>query len=343
MRDLNILIGPNGAGKSNFIKFFRLLNELVEKRLQAWVQKRGGADRLFTFGIKETPQIFASLLFRHNSYTYEFTLEPTDNGGFIFVNETVTLLNEALNENIEPQKVVLGSGQTESNLTNNSKLEDYGIKSLFKLKVFHFHDTNETAGVMRYGSVDDVSYLRTDASNLAAYLYWMKNYHPNHYQKICKIVRLAIPFFDDFVLEPQVINGGNQQIRLLWRQKNSDYPLWPTQLSDGSIRFICLATALLQPHPPSTLIIDEPELGLHPYAITLLGSLIRSVSKQTQLIISTQSVTLLNEFKLEDLIVVEREEGCSVFRRLTASEFEVWLEDYTVGELWQKNVLGGRP
>jgi predicted ATPase len=129
----------------------------------------------------------------------------------------------------------------------------------------------------------------------------------------------------------------------LWKQTDSDYALWPSQLSDGSIRFICLVTALLQPDPPSTIIIDEPELGLHPYAITLLGSLLRSASSRMQVIVSTQSVPLVNEFDLDDLIVVEREKGATVFKRLKVDEFNNWLEDYSVGELWEKNILGGRP
>ena len=134
-----------------------------------------------------------------------------------------------------------------------------------------------------------------------------------------------------------------QQIRLRWKQEDSDYALWPSQLSDGSLRFICLVTVLLQPNPPTTIIIDEPELGLHPYAITLLGALIRSLSTRTQVIVSTQSVELLNEFDVSDLIVVDREAGGSVFKRLDEAEFSNWLEDYTIGELWQKNILGGRP
>ena len=220
-------------------------------------------------------------------------------------------------------------------------LTDLHYQSLISWKVFHFHDTSETAGVKRYGALHDNRFLRPDASNLAAYLYFLKQKHEQTYQQIRKTVQLAISFFDDFALRPDRLN--EDQIRLLWQQKDSDYEFLASQLSDGSIRFICLVTALLQPDPPSTMIIDEPELGLHPYAITLLGALMRSASQRTQLIVSTQSVPLLNEFAIEDLIVVERENGVSIFKRLEKSDFELWLEEYTVGELWEKNILGGRP
>jgi len=197
--------------------------------------------------------------------------------------------------------------------------------------------------VKRQGSVHDNAFLRADASNLAAFLFRLQSEAPDVYSQIRKTVRLAVPFFEDFVLKPTTLPTEEQQIRLLWKQNDSDYALWPSQLSDGSIRFICLVTALLQPDPPTAIIIDEPELGLHPYAITLLGALIRSAATRTQVIVSTQSVPLLNEFEIEDLIVVEREEGGSVFKRLAEADFTSWLEDYSIGELWEKNVLGGRP
>ena len=152
-------------------------------------------------------------------------------------------------------------------------------------------------------------------------MYRLQTESPEAYDQIRKVVQLAIPFFDDFLLKPQALRSEEEQIRLLWKQKGSDYPFWPSQLSDGSIRFICLATALLQPDPPSTIIIDEPELGLHPYAITLLASLLRSASKRMQVIVSTQSVPLVNEFTIDDLLVVEREEGGERIQALRGGRF----------------------
>ncbi|MBF0565093.1 MAG: AAA family ATPase [Nitrospirae bacterium] len=229
-----------------------------------------------------------------------------------------------------------------------NRLTIKGFKSIRKLDEFRMNNLNvligaNGAGVKRLGSLHDNEYLRPDASNLAAFLYRMSGQYRDMYQQIRKITRLAIPFFDDFVLKPHKLPTEEEQIRLLWRQKDSDYAFWPSQLSDGSIRFICLVTALLQPDPPSTIIIDEPELGLHPYAITLLGSLLRSASKRMQVIVSTQSVALVNEFSIDDLIIVERQQGETVFKRYNETDFKTWLADYSVGELWEKNILGGRP
>lgn len=340
---LNVLIGANGVGKSNFVSYFRMLHELVEERLQVWVSKQGGADRVLSYGVKETPTMSTSIRFDLNGYDAD--LEPTADDGLVFSREQL-YFDGPYHGITRPH---LGLGHKESRLKAtkqkgiSSKIASFCCAAISGWKVFHFHDTSETAAVKRLGALHDNDYLRPDAANLAAYLFKLQKDNPDVYSQICKTVRLAVPFFDDFVLKPTQLSSGEEQIRLLWRQTGSDYPLWPSQLSDGSIRFICLVTALLQPNPPSTIIIDEPELGLHPYAITLLGALLRSASKRMQVIVSTQSVPLLNEFELDDLIVVERENGASTFKRLDANQFESWLEDYSVGELWEKNILGGRP
>lgn len=343
LHNLNVLIGANGVGKSNFISYFRLLGEMLDKRLQVWTSKQGGADRVVSFGVKNTKKVSTFIEFGLNGYLVN--LEPTVNGGFTFSREALYFDGPFYGE----KWIEIGSGHNEAKLKEKYEKSrkgteaDYCYSSISSWRVYHFHDTSDTAGVKRLTALHDNEYLRGDASNLAAFLYKLKDEAPSAYNKIVKTVRLAVPFFDDFVLKPSTLDSGEQQIRLLWRQLDSDYALWPSQLSDGSLRFICLVTALLQPEPPSTIIIDEPELGLHPYAITLLGALLRSASTKMQVIVSTQSVPLLNEFEIDDIIVVERESGASTFTRLDEDNFKNWLEDYSVGELWEKNILGGRP
>jgi predicted ATPase len=152
---------------------------------------------------------------------------------------------------------------------------------------------------------------------------------------------LVAPFLRDFKLRPKKSNG-DEIIELEWEQTDSDYPFHASQLSDGTLRFIALATALLQPKPPATVLIDEPELGLHPQALEVLANLILQAQSRTQLIVSTQSAPLLNAFEPEQIVVIDREEGASRFRRLKADDLAAWLaEDYTLGDLWQKNVYGG--
>jgi len=342
---LNILIGANGSGKSNFISLFRLLNNMVTEGLglQLFISRNGGADSFLYHGRKITSRIHLELEFGRNKYLCDWVPSADDN--LVFALERVEYLREdrfgggwSWDD--------LGSGHKESHLTEESKRgytkAHYVLEAMKSWRVFHFHDTSESASVKKTGQINDNLYLRMDGGNLAAFLLRLRYTQPNSYNAIRDTVRMVAPFFDDFILRPE---GGAtpDSIRLEWREKGSDFPFLAHQLSDGTLRFICLATALLQPNLPSTILIDEPELGLHPYALTVLASLMRKAALQTQLIVSTQSVPLVNEFEPGDLLVVNRKNQATVLERLDSQALDSWLEMYSLGELWEKNVIGGRP
>jgi predicted ATPase len=342
LKNLNVLIGPNGSGKSNFISYFSMVKELLNGRLQLWTSKQGNADRVVSLGVEETDSIESAVMFSFGSY--KFRLEVTAGHGFSFTEEHVSSAKGQMDNHL-----LLGIGHDESILKKSisEKKEKQIIQPFWDAisgwMIFHFHNTSDRALIKRDGNPYDNDYLRSDGENLAAFLYMLCRKEPDLYSQICETIRLAIPFFDDFVLKPQELRNGESTIKLFWRQKGSDYILWPHQLSDGAIRFICLTTALLQPNPPSTIIIDEPEIGLHPYAITLLAALLQSASARMQVIVSTQSVDLVNEFSIDDLVIAEREDGATIFRREEERNFDMWLDQYSVGELWERNILGGRP
>ena len=209
-------------------------------------------------------------------------------------------------------------------------------------QIYHLHDTSATAPMRGYEIVQDNAVLRADASNIGPFLLKLKQENNEAYTQIVDAIKLVTPFFDDFVLNPRK-SGDKEEVNISWYQQGSDYPMQPYHLSDGSIRFICLATALLQPKPPATIIIDEPELGLHPAAIVILAELIQSAATRTQVIVATQSPALLDQFAIDDIVVVNRKQGASSFERLQEKDFNQWLEDYSVGELWAKNVITGGP
>lgn len=343
LNSLNILIGANGAGKSNFVDFFRLLREMVDQRLQITIAKKGGADAHLYLGPKITSQIVGHIYFGLNGY--EFALEPTVSNRLIFSYERMYFDGPHFGVSHYP----LGSGHDESKLKEtymedgSKSVSHYVYPAVASWVVYHFHDTSETAAMRREWTVRDNERLRSDAANLASFLWRLKQDDVNRYELIRDTIRLVAPFFRDFRLNPRTSNG-DELLQLEWLQKESDYPFHASQLSDGTLRFIALTAALLQPDPPATILLDEPELGLHPYALEILAGMIEQASANTQLIISTQSAMFLNAFSAEDIIVVEREEGESRFHRLTEQELSVWLdEEYTLGELWQKNVYGGGP
>ncbi len=343
LTSLNVLIGANGAGKTNFISFFNLLNQIVQSNLQVYIAQAGYANALLYFGQKQTSELAIRLTFGENGY--DCKLVPAAGDTMVFSSETMMYHNKTRFQN--PQEVELGGGQKETRLldearkSNNLTIADYILGAINSWRVYHFHDTGVSARVKQQGDVNDNEILRPDASNLAAYLYLLRETENEHYQKIVSTIRLVAPFFQDFSLRLNPLN--QDKIQLEWQEKGSDTYFNAQALSDGTLRFMCLATLLLQPKLPSTIVIDEPELGLHPYAITMLAALLKSASTKTQVVVSTQSVPLVNQFVPDDIIVVDRKDGQSTFERRTAADLENWLDDYGMGDLWEKNLLGGRP
>jgi len=352
LRNLNILIGANGAGKSNFVDFFRLLRAMANGRLQTFVLEQGGGDGFFFMGPKYTQRMAARLEFGENAY--EFTLAPTASAELMFDEQHIHYAGGSKAGGATysapkgtrepalkgPQDRETELGRFQAKLFDTLGLSIHGAVSSWV--VYHFHDTSMLAPMRRPGSVRDNEYLRPDAANLGAYLLMLRERHQRIYERIRDTTRLAAPFFDDFKFRPRSSNG-DETLQLEWTQRGSDYPFLVTQLSDGTLRFIALTTALLQPEPPATILLDEPELGLHPYALNLLAALLKKAATQTQVIVSTQSAPLLDNFEAEDVIVVEREDGASAFKRLCSADLEEWLKNYSLGELWEKNIIGGRP
>lgn len=331
---LNVLIGANGAGKSNFISFLRLIATILEQRLQARIGKAGGPDALLHFGRKHTEVLKGELFFGNNGY--KFALEPTNDNRMMFQNE-------ALYWNMKGD-VGNYAGHFESEADNHqSGIKGHTLPNMRRWRVYHFHDTGESAKVKQIHRINDNDYLREDGANLAAFLYRLQKHYPTHYKRIVRTIKMVAPFFTDFYLRPTTDNSDS--IQLEWTEGEQDIPFKASELSDGTLRFILLAAVLLQPEEfmPSSVIVDEPELGLHPYAINVLAELIKSASISHQLIISTQSVELMNQFDVEDLIVVDKVKGASEFKRLKDANYAEWLRDYSLGELWKKNLLGGRP
>ena len=352
LRPINVLIGPNGAGKSNFIGAFSFLNAVREGNLRNYVMRAGGADKILHFGSNTTQHLTIHISFESELNQYLIKLAPDDSDGMYPEKEIAYFWNKdehtkPYEEKLLPRKGEAGiSRRSEDGLLlwwNTSVWCDTFVDILPSWKIYHFHDTSSKSPIKKTADVDDNHYLRPDGSNLAAFLYYLRNRHEDAYDLIQRTVRLAAPFFDDFVLKPLALN--KDKIRLEWRHRGSDAYFNASSLSDGSLRFMALATLLLQPASlrPSVILIDEPELGLHPYAITILASLIKQASVETQIIVATQSSLFLDHFQPEDVLVADRVNGATRITRLDAENLNVWLEDYSLGQLWEKNEFGGRP
>ncbi|MEV5407481.1 AAA family ATPase [Thermopolyspora sp. NPDC052614] len=339
LRDLNVLVGANGAGKSNFISALALLGRIVDGELNLFVGQAGGAAALLHGGPKGDARIALRLDSPPNEY--RATLIPSARDELIFGEERILFHGDGYPE---PFVSSLGRGHRETHLLDEigrfgqQSVAGHVVDILRGCRVFHFHDTSRNAPVKQTGYASDNLALHPDAGNLAAILLRLRETDRASYRRIVRTVRQVAPFFRDFVLVEE-----NDRLRLRWRQDGSDVVFPADALSDGTLRFICLTTLLSMPDLPQLVVLDEPELGLHPYAIVQLAEMLRAAGRESQVLIATQSVTLMNQFELDDLIVVERAEGASVFSRPDPEHLRDWLTDYSLGELWEKNLLGGRP
>ncbi len=341
---INVVIGSNGSGKSNFIGVFSFLHAIREGHLQDYVLKAGGADRVLHFGSKTTKKLRIRVSFQNQRNQYEINLQSTDTdelvpeSEFVYFWDKIKYPNKPYSESIARLGKEAGISQQ-----GTTQIANYVRDHLDRWRLYHFHDTSSTSPMKRTTDIDDNQYLRPDGSNLAAFLYYLSEKHAASFSFISRTVQRVAPFFDRFQLAPQKLNP--QKLRLEWRHKGSDAYFDASALSDGTLRFIALATLFLQPesYRPSVILVDEPELGLHPYAITLLASLIKQASVKTQVIVSTQSPLLLDQFQPEDVLVADRVDGGTTFSRLDSSKLDDWLQDYSLGQLWEKNELGGRP
>ncbi|WP_038178650.1 AAA family ATPase [Vibrio rhizosphaerae] len=342
LKNLNVIVGANGAGKSNLISFFKMLRSLINEKLNDYVSDNGGASDLLFNGEKETPKMSFST--RFGTRGFRFSLAPTPSDSCSIESEARYYSGsqygwwELGNSHDGKSQMVVEVKENRSDARYSKPVYD----EISSWMIYHFHDTSATAPMRKYEIIEDDDVLRTNASNIGPFLLKLKSTYEKEYKDIVNSIRLVTPFFEDFILKPRSF-GVKDKVNISWLQKGSDYPMQPYHLSDGSIRFICLATALLQPNPPSTIIIDEPELGLHPAAIDVLAELIQQASQRTQVIVATQSPALIDQFSIDDIVVVNRKDGASTFERLNEKDFSQWLESYSVGELWTKNVIAGGP
>jgi predicted ATPase len=342
LEKLNVLIGPNGAGKSNLISLFKMLNATAGERFQTYTQKIGGAHNLLHYGQKITKSIVIDFAFGVNAYHCKLT--ASENDTLFFEEEWCSFQGAGYTKPYTES--ILATGGKESGLKaslENSKVAKYVLESIESWHIYHFHDTSDTAAMKQSCNISDNERLRSDASNIAAYLFLLQQKYPREYRNIVNMIKQVAPFFDDFVLRASPLSP--ETIQLEWKHATSDAYFNAHSLSDGTLRFVCLAVLLLQPKEklPSTVLLDEPELGLHPYAITVLANLLRSAATNTQVLVSTQSVTLVNQLTPENVIVVNRDHEESTFKRLTKDDWNDWLDSYGLGDLWEKNLLGGRP
>ncbi|BBM88630.1 hypothetical protein COTS27_00311 [Spirochaetota bacterium] len=348
LKPLNVLIGANGSGKSNLISFFKMYRSLMDDELQTYIINNGRMDNVLFNGRKMTEFMEFETHFGPRGHRFKLFSHP-DNTAYI--KDEARFYDQSrgepdwweLGDNHDAKSQVVAEVKENR---SDARLSKRVYNAILSWKVYHFHDTSPTAG-MRFPQEalqGGRERLRADGSNIAPFLLYIRSNFPKQYRRIVQSIKAIAPFFKDFSLDA-VEEGPRRMVNLHWHQNGTDNPMQPYHLSDGTIRFICLAAVLLQPEPPATIVIDEPELGLHPAALVILAELIEEASAKMQIIMGTHSPRLLDYFSITDIIAVNRnrENGASMFERLEMEKYKEWLDEDTIGDLWLKNDISARP
>lgn len=330
---INILIGANGSGKSNFISFFDFLNKLYNRKLNEYIALKGGDNKILHKGKKNTDTITFKMEFDNGQNGYSAILQSgTD--GFVFLKEDLIYKGD-------PKDISRFGTEASIKITDNFRAK-YVIKYLNGFRKYHFHDTGANSPFSKYSNIEnDIYYFYEDGMNLAAFMYHIQETDKIVYNRIIKNIQSIAPYFSDFYFPA----NKEKNVRLQWTDKYSDVVFGANDLSDGTIRFIALSVLFLQPELPDTIVIDEPELGLHPTAIAKLAGMIKSVSDRgCQVIVATQSTDLISHFLPENIITVDQIKGQTEFNRLSSDNLHQWLSDFTIDDLWKRNIItGGQP
>jgi predicted ATPase len=334
LRQINALIGRSGAGKSNLICLFRLLNFMTTESLQLFVGRHGGADSLLHFGASTTPQMSLTLDFTTETGTSEYhaRLMDASRNMLLFAEERISFHRIGKDH---AKVISLGAGHTETRLLKGEEYRDKTTCNVIhhilrQCQVYNFLESPDTGRIRNPGYAQDNRYLRQDGGNLAAFLLKMRNYHPRNFELVADAIAEAYPEFDGFVLQRDQHHGG--AIGVNWRDKGRNYIFHQQQAPDGFLRFVAMATLFLQPEEdlPDLIILDEPEISLHPQALSVLCRLINTASEHAQVLFSTQSVFMVDQLSAEDVLVVERDDGVSTYRRPDSEELENWLDRYSL-------------
>ena len=352
LSDATVLIGANGSGKSNFIRFFEMLSWMLRSRqLGEFVERQGGADDQLYGGNTTTPRMQAEILLRteRGRNDYRFALSYAHPDRLIFTDEAFRFHSNTVSTEAPWQ--YLGSGYREAEIVEAAYSANSGdfnqrtarviVNLLRSCSVYQFHDTSDSSNFKKRWDVGDNNVLRTHGGNLAAVLHRLEHEDIKRFETICRHISRVLPVFDRFQIEESY-----GKVSLRWKAKGMDKTLGAHLTSDGSLRFFALVTLLNLPPEmlPAILLLDEPELGLHPAAVALVGDMIKALAEKRQIIVATQSPLLVDVFDLSEIVVLELRDGQTQFKRLDPDAYRVWLDDnFTTGELWQKNLLGGRP
>lgn len=371
LKPLNILIGPNGSGKSNLIEAISILRSAVKDIMapiregggvSEWLWKGGGlANPIASIGVTvNDASSFNKIPIRHQlSFTqlgqrFQLEDESIENSRpesakyqdvrfFYRFQKGRPVINVQESPDFEERKLQETNVDFAQSILSQRKDPDrypeitYLGNQYSKIRLYREWNLGRFSPPRIPQKVDlPDDFLEENASNLGLILNDLE--HRPGWKELLEKFRGFSNSFDDISVK---VHGGTVQIFL--HENGIDEPIPATRLSDGTLRYLCLLAILCHPNPPPLVCIEEPELGLHPDIMPSLAQVIKEASTRTQLIITTHSDALVNEFtdEPESVVVCEKEFGSTTLKRLDRQALAEWLQKYSLGELWRMGEIGG--
>lgn len=350
---LNLIVGQNASGKSNLVEIISLLRSLTQdKGLADFISKKGGISEWIWKGLSTKPNSGIKVYLNNKEYQIEFRE----------VSQTLLIVEESINwlegkykgkflrrkssvKDFFGQPKSIFSNISEENIEHNFNSSDFrfgvgdNIRIAFSSFVAYTDLQTNRSSEMRKPQLPDAPnhFLEEDGSNLALVLNDLEH-RGDRKDQIIENLKRVNPLIKDYSIR---ILGGT--VQLFIREEGLEKPISAMRLSDGTLRYLCLLAILCHPEPPPLICIEEPEVGLHPDILPTIAELMKEASQRTQLIVTTHSDILVSAFSdmPEAVLVCEKDENGTYFKRLEAEKLKVWLEEYTLGEAWLRGAFGG--
>lgn len=371
LRGLNVMIGPNGAGKTALLETIQLLQHSSQQQMSSFIVDHGGIDSLINRGNggHRPNQISIELLV--DVENPQRSAEP-----MVYTVELLSLQRSPAKgmERLEwqrdpaaslPLRYIDAQGERvryfdpETKRLNEPdwqlRANELALAQMPKGKLFQepeaFRDLLASAVYQSFLDVSPRSPVRLpqaltpgmrpglNGEGLYSALFNMRSKARDVYERILALLEQAFPGFQR--IEFDVVGTG--QVTLMWLERYSKQPLYPNQLSEGTLRFLWLATSLLSPAIPPILMLDEPEVSLHPELLMLLAALLEEASLNSQIVVATHAPDLIRWLRPEQVLVVDKADGASSFTWADTLQLDEWLKEYTLDDLWLMGNLGGRP
>lgn len=360
IKPLMVLIGANGVGKTSLLDVLALLSASAEGRLNDELSELGGVVSVLTRARADAVSLLVDMeVPGYEPLEYDLSLSPKGNG-YAITREVLSQARVGYPEpfkhvdsrdgdikyfQIEESRLVRPDWEhdpLETSLSQVPKMfrqPEELRRILGSATQYHVLNVGPRAPVKLPQQMRPATLPGADGEELVSYLYYLREADPNRFESIHDSLAAAFPDFEGLSFPP--VAAG--MLAMTWKDKNFAKPLYMNELSEGTLRFLWLASLLQSPGLSTITMIDEPEVSLHPELLSLLADLMREASQRTQLIVATHSDRLIRFLRPEEVVVMDvGEDGLATATWADTLDLEEWLAEYSLDEVWRMGRMGGR-